>query len=266
MTTKNTAQSLSVPVQLTVKRINLEEEIKVLEETLKSRDKNLPPANPETVKKFDIYEDFIQNKIDILEKRKKQLVASLGANYNDNIKHLDAPNLPQRPLPQVDRTTLTAPVSHDVLIKANLELLKSVNKKNKLDNDVRELKQLHPKVSLPKYEAGKIYTIEDQIDHLERQKTILETAAAAALATPPTPPTPPQRTHNLKEINADNYHAAATVVNTVTLTLTLPICGLQEGDKIQNIGGNQNINITLPKGDYKKGEKLVIACDFHKYD
>ena len=160
MTTKNTAQSLSV--ELLSKRINLLEEIKVLEETLKSRNINLPPLKPETVEKLSTYDNFIKDKINILEERKKELEALLPPQDQKMRKAL-----------------LTAPV---MPVMPN-GMIASIKKKDKLEAEVEELRKQYPNVYLPQLKGASIV---DVIQNLKDKKTILETAAA--LATPPTPP------------------------------------------------------------------------------
>ena len=160
MTTKNTAQSLSV--ELLSKRINLLEEIRVLEETLKSRNINLPLAKPETVEKLSTYDNFIKDKINILEERKKEVEALLPPQHQKMRKAL-----------------LTAPV---MPVMPN-GMIASIKKKDKLEAEVEELRKQYPNVYLPQLKGASIV---DVIQNLKDKKTILETAAA--LATPPTPP------------------------------------------------------------------------------
>jgi hypothetical protein len=173
MTTKNTAQSLSV--ELLSKRINLLEEIRVLEETLKSRNINLPLAKPETVEKLSTYDNFIKDKINILEERKKQLEALLPPQDQKMRKALlTAPVMPVMPkMPNVRMSRMIA---------SNNQMLDLVKKKDKLQAEVEELRKQYPNVYLPQFKAFDGATIRDVIQNLEDKKTIL---------TPPTPPTPP---------------------------------------------------------------------------
>jgi hypothetical protein len=168
-------------------------------------------------------------------------------NQTPNIKSI--PPQPPQPPPQPPQPPPQPPqTQQDKLLLHNEKLLTLYNKTKVLEKQVDELRKKYPNVMVPILKDAKDF--EDVIRNLEEQKAILETAAALA-----TPPPQRQRTHNLKIIKADNFSQEN---QQSSLKLILSACGLQEGDQIKNLRGNKNINITLPKGEYKKQEEVVI--------
>jgi hypothetical protein len=208
-----------------------------------------PKLNP--VQVIDLNKKFKKKESEVEELKKRfpnvrlpQFKYFPGATIQDVIRNfkvqkaiLEKAALANPPIPPQPPQT-----QQDKFVK----LLQHYNETKELEKQVNELRKKYPKVRVPILKGN----YEDQIKILEEQKAILERAAALA-----TPPTPPKRRHNLKIIYADNFSQDN---QKFSLKLRLPICGLQAGDQIKNVGGNKNINITLPEDEYKTLEEVVI--------